>query len=61
MANWVKKVTSTMQKGALHRMLNVPQGQKIPANKIEEATHSKNLLLRKRAILAKTLGKMHKK
>jgi hypothetical protein len=41
--------------GALHRELHVPEGKKIPAKKLEKATHSKNPLLRKRASLAKTL------
>lgn len=50
-----------MKKGALHSMLHVPQGDKIPAGKVEAATHSGNPLLKRRAILAQTLGKMHKK
>ena len=46
--------------GALHRDLGVPQGQKIPAAKVETATKSSNPTLRRRAILAQTLKKMHK-
>jgi len=46
--------------GALHKALGVPQGQKIPASKMKAALHSRNPLTRKRAALAKTLGKMHK-
>lgn len=46
--------------GALHRELGVPQGEKIPAKKLAKAKHSDNPLLRKRANLASTLGKMHK-
>jgi hypothetical protein len=42
-------------KGALHRQLGVPEGQKIPAAKIESASHSSNPTLAKRANLAKTL------
>lgn len=61
MSNWVKKVTSTMKKGALHSMLGVKQGEKIPTAKVNAAAHSSNPLLRRRAILAKTLGKFHKK
>lgn len=49
-----------MKKGALHSTLGVPQGQKIPAAKIEAAAHSSNPTTRRRAILAKTLKKMHK-
>jgi hypothetical protein len=44
--------------GALHKALHIPQGQKIPAKKLTKATHSKNLLLKRRAILAQTLRKM---
>jgi hypothetical protein len=46
--------------GALHRELGVPQGKKIPAAKLNAAAHSSNPLLRKRADLAKTLGKLRK-
>jgi hypothetical protein len=45
--------------GALHKMLGVPEGKKIPAGKVEKATHSKSALLRKRAIFAQTLKKLH--
>ncbi len=44
-----------LKKGALHRELHIPEGQKIPAKTLEKATHSGNPLLRKRANLAKTL------
>lgn len=47
-------------KGALHKALGVPEGKKIPAKKLEKAEHSKNPLTRKRAVLAKTLSKLHK-
>lgn len=49
-----------MKKGALHSELGVPTGKKIPAKKLEKAEHSKNSKLRKRAVLAETLSKMHK-
>ena len=39
-------------KGELHRDLGVPQGQKIPASKIEAAENSSNPALRKRAVFA---------
>lgn len=45
--------------GALHKQLGVPEGEKIPAKKLEKAAHSSNALLRKRANLAKTLKKLH--
>lgn len=47
-------------KGALHKELGVPKGEKISAKKLEKAEHSKNPKLRKRAVLAETLKKMHK-
>ena len=40
------------KKGALHQMLDVPQGNKIPTSLEEDANHSKSPLLRKRANLA---------
>jgi hypothetical protein len=45
-------------KGALHKSLGVPQGQKIPAGKLKAAA-SKGGTLGRRARLAETLGKMH--
>jgi hypothetical protein len=53
MAKWIQKAIK--HPGALHRSLDVPQGKKIPAGKIERATHSPNPTLRKRAVLAQTL------
>lgn len=48
-----------MKKGALHRSLHVPKGEKIPEWKLEKAEHSKNPLMRKRAHLAETLESFH--
>lgn len=45
--------------GALHKELGVAMGKKIPTSKLNEAAHSKNPKLRKRAILAKTLSSFH--
>ena len=59
MANWIQGAIK--HPGALHKQLGVPQGQKIPASKLAAATHSSNPTLRRRAILAKTLKKMHGK
>ncbi len=56
--NWI--AGATKNKGALHRALGVPQGQKIPASKLAKAAHSKNPTMRKRAALAKTLSGFHK-
>jgi len=50
-----------MQKGALHRQLGVPEGEKIPAGKLQAAAHSENPTLRRRAVLAETLKGMHHK
>lgn len=47
--------------GALHKSLHVKEGEKIPASKLKKAEHSKNPKTRKRAVLAETLKKMHKK
>jgi hypothetical protein len=52
---------ATKNKGALHRALHVPEGEKIPAKKLAKAEHSKNPTMRKRAALAETLkGMQHK-
>ncbi len=45
--------------GALHEELHVPEGQKIPEDKLEEAEHSDNKKERERADLAETLKGMH--
>lgn len=47
--------------GALRKSLHVKKGEKIPESKLEKAEHSKNPTLAKRARLAETLKKMHKK
>jgi hypothetical protein len=53
---WIQKAIK--HPGALHKELGVPQGQKIPAKKINAAA-KKGGTLGKRANLAKTLGKLH--
>jgi hypothetical protein len=50
-----------MKKGALHKSLGIPEDKKIPESKLKKAEHSKNPITRKRANLAETLKKMHKK
>ncbi len=57
--NWI--ASATRNKGALHRSLNVPEGQKIPAKKIEKAAHSDDPKLAQRARLAETLKKLNRK
>ena len=56
--NWISGAISS--RGSLHRELGVPEGQKIPAKKMNEALHSDNPLEQKRANLATTLGKLRK-
>lgn len=47
-------------KGALHRKLGVPEGEKIPAKKMAKAAKSKNPTVRKEVVLAKTLKSFHR-
>lgn len=62
MAEKKKWIAEAIKKpGALHKSLHVKKGEKIPEKKLEKAEHSKNPKLKKRAILAETLKKMHKK
>jgi hypothetical protein len=49
-----------LKKGDLHEMLNVPEGEKIPAKQMQQALHSDSALERKRAHTAETLEKFHK-
>ena len=55
---WIK--AATKNKGALHRHLGVPEDEKIPAAKLEKATHSSNETIRKEAQLAETLKGLHR-
>lgn len=48
-----------LNKGGLHRALGVPEGQKIPAEKLEEARHSSNPHIRHMAAFAHTLEGFH--
>jgi hypothetical protein len=50
-----------LKKGALHKQMHIPLGEKIPEKKLEKATKSKNPLLAKRANTAKMLRSRHKK
>jgi len=55
--NWVKKSDFRPggEKGKLHRELGVPEGEKIPASKLQSALHSKSTEVRNDAIRAKTM------
>jgi hypothetical protein len=55
-----KALSKKGSKGKLHRKLHVPEGEKIPAKKLEKAEHSKNPTLRREANLAKTLSKLRR-
>lgn len=57
--HWIKDAIK--KPGALHKELHVKANEKIPLGKIKKAEHSKNPLLKKRADLAATLGKLKKK
>ena len=47
------------QKGKLHRELGIPEGEKIPAARLESAAHSSNPEVRRDAIRAKTMEGWH--
>lgn len=55
------RVVMHLHAGGLHRALNVPEGQTIPKERIEAATHSKNPHLREMAHLALTMEHWHHK
>ena len=48
---WMSKMK--LKKGALRKELHVKEGEKIPAKKLEKATHSKNKLEKKEPCLQK--------
>ena len=61
MAEKKKWIQEAIKKpGALRKTLGVKKGEKIPAAKLEKATHSKNPTTAKRARLAKTLKGLKK-
>ena len=53
---WIQKTGVAKHKGDLHKALHVAQGEKIPAGKIEKASHSKNAHLRHMAQFAKNVA-----
>lgn len=57
MGKWIQ--SAIKHPGALHRALGVPEGQDIPAGKLQAAEHSKNPKTRKRAVFAKFLKGLH--
>jgi hypothetical protein len=56
-ARWMQGAVK--KPGALRKALHVKKGEKIPLSKLEKAAHSKNPLMKKRAILAETFRKYH--
>ena len=56
--NWISGAIK--KPGALHEELHVPKGKKIPAKKLNTAVKAGGIEA-KRANLAKTLKKLHKK
>lgn len=59
MANWI--AGATRRKGALHRNLGIPLGEKIPKARLNAAANSDNPTISKEAQLAKTLKGLSKK
>lgn len=59
MSNFIQK--AIQHPGALHRALGVPEGQKIPAGKMQMAQHSDDPHMRRMANLAKTLKQLNHK
>jgi hypothetical protein len=55
--NWI--AGAVKHKGALHRQLGVPEGEKIPESKLKKAANSDNPTLSRRARLAETLKGFH--
>lgn len=45
-----------LNRGGLHKALGVPEGEKIPADKLEKAKHSKNSHVRHMANFASTMS-----
>lgn len=60
-SKWVKKKDFHPggEKGKLHRELGIPEGEKIPAGRLEAATHSRDPEIKRDAIRAKTMEKWH--
>lgn len=55
--HWIEHAIK--HRGALHQALGIPQGQTIPAKKVESAEQSSNPTLSHEAHLAETLKKLH--
>lgn len=53
------KMHLKLKKGALHRELGIPEGEKIPAKTLAAKAHSQNETTRKRAQFAINAKKWH--
>lgn len=55
---WIQDAVK--KKGSLRESLHIRKGQNIPKKTLNKAANSANPLMKKRAVLAKTLGKLKK-
>lgn len=55
--HWIKNAIEN--KGGLHKHLGIPEGEKIPEERLMEAKNSKDPTVRREANLAVTLKGMH--
>ena len=53
------RVVMHLAKGGLHKALHVPEGEKIPEDKLEAATNSSNPHVKSMAVLAKNMKGWH--
>lgn len=56
--HWIQAATKPSTKGALHRELGVPSGERIPESKLQGALSSSNPLERKRANFARNVRRL---
>lgn len=55
MSKRLKKFRPGGSKGKLHRELGIPEGQKIPAKRLDGAAHSSNPEIKRDAVRAQTM------
>jgi hypothetical protein len=53
------KKSFSIKEGSLHRMLHIPEGQKIGQARMKQASHSSNPTLRRKAVSGLGLSHMH--
>lgn len=58
--NLGRKGSFKVKEGSLHRMLHIPEDEKIGEARMEKAAHSRNPILRRKAISGLGLSHMHK-